>query len=52
MKKILLFLLIVSTSIYSQNTPPVAQNQSVTTTKGTVKEITIVATDVDNDVLT
>jgi len=52
MKKIFLFLLIISTSLFSQNTPPVAQNQSVTTTKGTVKEITIVATDVDNDVLT
>jgi len=52
MKKTLLFLLIISTSLYSQNTPPVAQNQSVNTTKGTVKEITLVATDVDNDVLT
>lgn len=52
MKKILLIILIISTTIYSQNTPPVAQNQSVYTNKGTVAEITLVATDIDNDVLT
>jgi len=52
MKNILLVIFIISSNIYSQNTPPVAQNQSVNTTKGTVKEITLVATDIDNDVLT
>ena len=52
MKKILLVIFIISSNIFSQNTPPVAQNQSVNTTKGTVKEITLVATDIDNDVLT
>ena len=52
MKKTLLVILIISSNIYSQNTPPVALDQSVDTTKGTVKEITLVATDIDNDVLT
>lgn len=48
-KILLLFFLVKS---YGQNTAPVANDQNVTTTKGTLKEITLVATDFDNDILT
>jgi len=51
-KKIFFLILVFSTSLFSQNTPPVAIDQNITTTKGTLKEISLVATDVDNDVLT
>ncbi len=36
----------------ASNTPPVAQNQSVSTNEDTAKAITLVATDGDNDTLT
>ena len=51
MRKILIIFNIVSLSIVAQNTPPVAQDQSFNTTKGTATDITLVATDADNDVL-
>ena len=51
MKKISYLILLITLTTYSQNTPPVAQNQSVSTSKGTVTDITLVATDSDNDIL-
>ena len=51
MKKFLYLILLITLTSYSQNTPPVAQNQSVSTTKGTVTDITLVATDSDGDIL-
>ena len=51
MRKILIIFNIVSLSIVAQNTPPVAQDQSFNTTKGTATDITLVATDADNDIL-
>ena len=51
MKKISYLILLITFTSYSQNTPPVAQNQSVSTTKGTVTDIALVATDSDNDIL-
>ena len=51
MKKISYLILLIAFTSYSQNTPPVAQNQSISTTKGTVTDITLLATDSDNDIL-
>ena len=53
MKKIYSLLFVFFTFIvYSQNTAPVAKNQTVITDSDTSVDITLVATDVDNDVLT
>ncbi len=43
---------VVITVAEPANTPPVAQNQSVTTTEDTAKGITLVAADADGDALT
>ncbi len=51
MRKILIIFNIISFGLSAQNTPPVAQDQSFNTTKGTATDITLVATDADNDIL-